>query len=123
MFFAIGINDKEEQLEYEEGLMNCEACGSYGRYNVFMICTVFYFFFIPLFRWNYRYFVETSCCHTVYQLNDEVGMAIENGERIIIRPKDLTLIRKGNGSKVCSRCGYTTNEDFEYCPKCGKRFE
>ena len=24
--------------------------------------------------------------------------------------------------KRCSNCGYETKENFEYCPKCGKRF-
>ena len=24
--------------------------------------------------------------------------------------------------KTCSACGYTTTEDFDFCPKCGKRF-
>ena len=24
--------------------------------------------------------------------------------------------------KVCKNCGYTTGEDFEYCPKCGNKF-
>ncbi|MFR4404383.1 MAG: zinc-ribbon domain-containing protein [Agathobacter rectalis] len=23
--------------------------------------------------------------------------------------------------KRCSNCGYTTTEDFEFCPKCGRR--
>ena len=24
--------------------------------------------------------------------------------------------------KRCSNCGYETKENFDYCPKCGKRF-
>lgn len=24
--------------------------------------------------------------------------------------------------KICSHCGYTTIEDFDFCPKCGKKF-
>lgn len=24
--------------------------------------------------------------------------------------------------KRCSSCGYETQEDFEFCPKCGQRF-
>lgn len=31
--------------------------------------------------------------------------------------------QQGKWTKVCYNCGYTTTEDFEYCPKCGKKFE
>ena len=24
--------------------------------------------------------------------------------------------------KMCSACGYTTSEDFDFCPKCGRKF-
>ena len=37
---------------------------------------------------------------------------------------DVTLItrpRRGNTIKRCSNCGYTTTDDFEFCPKCGRR--
>ena len=33
------------------------------------------------------------------------------------------LEQQGKWTKVCYNCGYTTTEDFEYCPKCGKKFE
>ena len=45
--------------------------------------------------------------------------------------KDLTLVQEGNGRydngfgnrvKKCPNCGYETQEDFEFCPKCGTRF-
>lgn len=33
------------------------------------------------------------------------------------------LAQQSRWTKVCYNCGYTTTEDFEYCPKCGKKFE
>lgn len=33
------------------------------------------------------------------------------------------LEQQGKWTMVCYNCGYTTTEDFEYCPKCGKKFE
>jgi len=122
MFFAIGITDRREDLEYDGGVMTCDSCGAYGRYQIFMVCTVLYLFFIPVWRWNKRYYVETSCCHTVYELDPSVGEAIAGGEQIEIRETDLNRIRKGQQYKKCIYCGYETAEDFDYCPKCGNRF-
>ncbi len=121
MFFVIGVNDRKEELEYD-GLMTCDLCGAMGRFNVFMVCSVLYLFFIPVFRWNRRYYVETSCCHALYELDYEKGEAIGRGERVEIYEEDLRLLNRGQRYKKCAFCGYQTSEDFDYCPKCGNRF-
>ena len=54
-----------------------------------------------------------------------LASAIARGEQVEIQPGQLTKIGSGNGGqtyKRCRSCGYETKEDFEYCPKCGKRF-
>ncbi|MCR4634333.1 MAG: zinc ribbon domain-containing protein [Erysipelotrichaceae bacterium] len=121
MFLMIGVNDKEEQLDYE-GVMTCDVCGAYGRYEVFLVCSVLYLFFIPTFRFNYRYYVRTSCCSTLYELDPEIGKVIADGERVRITEDDLHLLNRGRTYKKCIYCGYATGEDFEYCPKCGNKF-
>ena len=104
--------------------MCCSICGAYGRFNVFMTYTVLSLFFIPCFKWNKRYYVQTSCCNAVYELDPEVGKRIARGEDVDIRQENLTRIINGRNSaiKVCQNCGYMTEEDFEFCPKCGNRF-
>ncbi len=59
----------------------------------------------------------------------QVGRAIARGEQPEIMPRHLTLVSQQSqgefgiyGHKRCENCGYETDEDFEYCPKCGKRF-
>ena len=125
MFFMIGVNEKSEELDYDE-LITCDMCGAYGRLSVFMTYTVLYLFFIPVFKWNYRYFAKTSCCNTVYELDQETGEALRHGEYVKIDPSALNILYQGNrtiqGYKRCAYCGYETEEDFEYCPKCGRRF-
>ena len=32
------------------------------------------------------------------------------------------LMFRGNSVRVCQNCGYKTQEDFEYCHKCGSQF-
>lgn len=124
MFFMMGITDGKKDLQFTQTIV-CNICGRYGRYNVFMTYTVLSLFFIPCFKWNKHYYVKTSCCNTLYELNPEIGKAISRGEQVEILPEYLTKINQGNKGYVykrCNNCGYETTEDFEYCPKCGIKF-
>ena len=121
MFFIIGADQREIKLDYNK-LMTCEVCSSMGRYDVYMTFMVFTFFFIPLIRWNKKYYVKTSCCNSLYELNPEVGKMIEKGENVDIRSEDLTLLSEKHNFKKCFNCGYQTDQDFVYCPKCGNKF-
>ena len=128
MIFIGGISQGRKILDYVRTVI-CGCCGRYGRYEVIMTYTYFSFFFIPLFKWNRQFYVRMTCSGAVDSLEKEVGQKILAGQDVEIRPEDLTLVQGGDGSgtygrmkKHCSRCGYETFEDFEYCPKCGERF-
>ena len=104
MFFIMGITDGRKDFDFHQ-MMTCGACGAYGRYQVFMTYTVLSLFFIPCIKWNRHYYVQASCCNALYEL-------VHPGNR-------------GNGwntTKQCRNCGFTTTEDYEFCPKCGLRF-
>ena len=132
MFFVFGINQEQKDLG-SFGPYICGACGSYGRYQVYMTYMCLSLFFIPVFKWSRKYYVQTTCCQSLYELNPETGKRIAHGEEAEIHPEDLTLVRRGRGGfqgwqnpvrrHVCSACGYETEEDFAYCPKCGTRME
>lgn len=122
MFLMLGINDERKDLDFSQ-MMICDACGAYGRYMVFMTYTVLSLFFIPCLKWNRRYYVRTSCCSRMYELDREIGAAITRGEQVEIRPEHLKeMPGQGYSLRRCANCGYSTEEDFEFCPKCGKRF-
>lgn len=84
-----------------------------------------------VFKWNRHYYVQTTCCNALYELDPEIGRRIARGEDVEILPQHLQRVnpqygygfenRSGNTIKRCSNCGYTTTEDFEFCPKCGRR--
>ena len=85
-------------------------------------------FFIPVFKWNRRYFAKSTCCGTVYEINQEIGQRIARGEELQLRPEHLNLISDGHQApawqvevKRCANCGYETKENFDFCPKCGNR--
>ena len=126
MFFMIGINEDEKELPYGGPMTICANCGRYGRFLVYMTYTVLSLFFIPCFQWNKQYYVRMSCCNAVHRLDPEIGKIIARGENIEIKPEHLTQTSGGwqqwNHSRHCMNCGFTTNEDFEFCPKCGRRF-
>lgn len=122
MFFIMGITDGRKDFDFTQTVI-CDSCGKYGRYQVFMLYTVLSLFFIPTFKWNRRYYVQMSCCGTVYELDSEIGKRIASGEELQIKPQDLTKVSQGRGFfKHCNNCGYETSEDFDFCPKCGTRF-
>ena len=123
MIFIGGISSGRKQIEYLKTVI-CARCGAYGRYEVFMTYMYFSFFFLPLFRWNKKYYVRMSCCGALYELDPEVGRRLSKGEDLEIQESDLTLLEDGRGNpwnrtKRCTSCGYETEEDFAYCPKCG----
>ena len=102
MIFIGGISSAVKQLEYLKTVI-CSVCGGYGRYQVFMTYTYFSFFFIPLFKWNRKFYVKMTCC----------------GE------SDLSLVQRGAGNLAgegsCPDCGCRLSEDFSYCPQCGRK--
>ncbi len=124
MFFMMGITDGRKDLDFNQQII-CSECGRYGRYQVYMTYMVLSLFFIPCFKWNKRYYVQTSCCNTIYELDTEIGKRIARGEDVEIQPEHLTRLNSwgyNNRYKRCSNCGFETTEDFEYCPKCGHEF-
>jgi hypothetical protein len=124
MFFIMGISDGRKDLAFHQQII-CDVCGRYGRYQVFMTYTFLSLFFIPCLKWNKHYYVQTSCCGTMYELDPEIGKRIARGEQVEIMPQNLSRMKNSKWSypyKKCGNCGFETTEDFEYCPKCGSRF-
>lgn len=64
--FMMGITDGRKDFDFHQQII-CDICGKYGRFQVSMTYTVLSLFFIPCFKWNKHYYVQTSCCNTVYR--------------------------------------------------------
>lgn len=134
MFFIIGISNGEKKLDFVQTMV-CSRCGQFGRLEVFMTYMYFNLFFIPIFRWNRRYYAKSSCCDTVYQIDPAIGARIRKGEQVTLQEEYLQEVRRGRDysghtgydgqavrpKKRCPACGYMAAEDFDFCPKCGTR--
>ena len=117
------VVDGRKDFDFHQQII-CDICGKYGRFQVFMTYTVLSLFFIPCFKWNKHYYVQTSCCNTVYELDAEIGKRIAAGDDMEILPQHLRQMNQqgyGYTMRHCRNCGFSTTEDFEYCPKCGTR--
>lgn len=126
MFFICGISQSRKPFDYSQTVI-CGLCGAYGKYQVFMTYSYFSVFFIPIIKWDRRYYVQMSCCNTIYELNADKGKQLSWKESIKITEQDLTIIETERRTSQwkqnsCANCGYETSEDFEYCPKCGQKF-
>ena len=90
MFFVFGISQGKKMLDYAKTVI-CAQCGGYGRYQVFMTYSYFSLFFIPIIKWNRHYYVQMSCCSTVYELDPEVGKRLGHpaGTGSIVKPAGM----------------------------------
>lgn len=121
MFFIFGISTKEKKLDFTQSIV-CSNCGSYGRYEAFMTYSYFSLFFIPILKWNKKYYITSTCCGSMYSVNKEVGRAIERGDNININESDLNPINI-HKKKLCSNCSFPIEDGFEYCPRCGVKIK
>lgn len=120
MFFIFGVSTKKDKLDFNQNMI-CPGCGRYGRYEVTVEYTCFSLFFIPILKWDKKYYVKSSCCGSIYLISNDIGDKISRGGNVNLVEKDLKLIRKGkiHSIKQCESCGFKTDDDFQYCPKCG----
>lgn len=121
MFFIMGSGQKQKQLAFDQTVI-CKCCGKYGHIQVFMVYSYLSFFFLPLFKWNRRYYVKMSCCGSTCEINSELGKEIERGHIRSLNMDSLSFQSQHTAGKQCRNCGFYTEEDFDYCPKCGVKF-
>ena len=120
MFFIaiFGINDEMEKLNWHKNSV-CKSCGRLSAYDGYMSYSVFNFFFIPIFKFNKKYFIKSACCGAMYEVSKEKGVKMEMGEYVDFTDDELrTSFSK---PAVCRFCGYPLESDHIYCPRCGNK--
>ena len=123
MFFIGSISNGEKKLDYIQSTV-CSRCGAFGRMEIYMTYMCFSLFFIPIFKWNKKYYVKYTCCNSIYVLDNEIGTKISHGENISISEDNLHLADYNITTiNRCNNCGYICDSDFEYCPKCGEKLQ
>lgn len=121
MFFIFGINSKREDLGSISG-SPCKVCGRGDTYQAFVTYQVFSMFFLPIIKWDRKYYLRERSCGSLFEIAPDLGKDIEDGRKINISDSDLKLISTSyRQTKTCPSCGYQADPSFDYCPKCGQR--
>lgn len=126
MFFIgiFGIETKEKLIKILEGI-NCKHCTSNRRGKLIKIYTFFHFFFIPIFKWNEKYYITCENCNAVYEIPKEKGKAMEKGEKVEIVNSDIVDLNakysKYGAMNVCPNCKKVLDKNYKYCPHCGEK--
>ena len=114
MFFIMGVSRTQKTIELDQTL-DCPKCRE-ERLMLIFEYSYLMLFFIPIIKWNKKYYLMCNGCERVYILDVTMGNQIVKGKRIELDFNELEIIE--DGLKTCLKCGYQTKEDFTYCPKC-----
>lgn len=125
MFFIgiFGIEEKHKEIRSIQNMV-CKDCERMTTYELIEAYNFFHFFFVPIFKWNYRYYLKCRSCTTVFQIPKELGEALKMGENPQINNEDLNHIFKEESSisvTSCNNCGMEIECKFQYCPHCGHK--
>ena len=100
MIFIGGMSTKQEKLDFGQSIL-CSICSRFGNLEAFMEYTYLSVFFIPVMKWNRRYYVRSTCCGSLYSISEEIGERIRRGEHIIL--SEINMLSRGkkqHGSAV-----------------------
>ena len=122
MFFIgiMGIDGKEKEVKTMTSLP-CRNCDEEPSGKLVKTFNFFHFFFIPLFKWNEKYYIICNACNSIYEIPKEKGKKLESGEEKTVTYWDLKVIK--NSVIKCKGCGSLVEPGFTYCPHCGKKLD
>lgn len=125
MFLFFFIKSKQADVPFHQPPIIHDHCGKFGQMQLFQISEVFYLFFIPLFKFNKRYFVRMSCCGEVYQMDKDLVKQIKKGKKTNIQLKELIDLNDYHrlGKLPCPSCGYILESSSRFCSQCGTFLE
>ncbi|WP_315117902.1 zinc ribbon domain-containing protein [uncultured Clostridium sp.] len=123
-FFGImGIEERKKSIKHIQNII-CKSCERMSTYELIKVYTVFHFFFIPLAKFNKKYYAISRCCNSIFEVPQEMGKLIESGEEVTIDDSNLkeVYVNSRNGN-VCNYCGGVIDKSFEFCPHCGRKID
>ena len=122
MFFIgiFGVNNKtEEKKTFSNAL--CPDCGRWTQAKLLYAYSYFHFFFLPLFRFHKKYYVEMRCGCGTYEADEATYRELLERDFI-----DFSRLRKCGEEKCgqeprCPSCGRPVDAHFTFCPYCGQK--
>ena len=116
MFFIgiFGINNRSKVKK--EINFKCTGCLE-TRGEVIENYSSAEFFFIPVYKFNKKYFLRCKNCESLYWLKDECIDRILEEERASYEDIKEVIYQK----ETCPKCGREVSSKYEYCPNCGQK--
>jgi uncharacterized C2H2 Zn-finger protein len=120
MFLAMGITSGAADLRVRK----CSFFPCCGQNSTMAALTCTFeqvtLFFIPLFRFNKRYFISCTKCGSVYELEKDEGRRLEKDYYAEVN-RDKIYAFRGSTAKICPNCRCTVDPNARYCPNCGSK--
>jgi len=113
-----GIQDKQRVVREYPNIV-CK-CGRLSRGELIEHFTYFHLFFIPIFKWNRRYYMRYRCCNRIFRVPNDYAKEIKDSSDVDIDRLE-EIPRYEYVSNRCSNCGAELHHSFAYCPYCGHK--
>lgn len=98
----------------------CPICQNRTMLDVHRKYDYFHLFYLPIVKYNSKYFAFCSSCGSVYEMSAEHGKAVKKGALTALEPGNLQLL-KSNYRPHCSSCGAQQSDNGLYCSQCGEK--
>lgn len=108
-----GVSSKEEEKKLNFEIEDCSNSIIIQQYQMF------HFFFVPIFKWNRRYFIKCDNSKLL-ELKEQKGYEVWNGSSRTVSCWDYKVIYE---EKKCPDCGAVIKGEYVYCPKCGTKIK
>ena len=96
----------------------CDTCELQGEINILKTYQCLRLFFIPIFKWQIRYFMQHSCGGQT-ELTEEIALGLLHGT---ISTDHLHMSHNNKSDhRICKNCSQILESEFEYCPYCGNK--
>ncbi|KPU43633.1 hypothetical protein OXPF_30750 [Oxobacter pfennigii] len=119
MFFIgiFGIQNKVKELK--EFTDVCCSCGKYSRMKLLYEYNCFHIFFLPLFKWGRKYFLEARCCRRVFEVPDNYIDELLEADTV-----DFSRLTEINMPyTLCPNCRNYVDSGYKFCPNCGSKLK
>lgn len=113
MLFIMDIIPMLKTLKSFNG--KCDTCQCDGTIELIKAYQCFRLFFIPLFKWQVKYYLRHSCGGQV-EISEEIAIGMLHGT---ISTEAMHMEHQVTDTNYCLKCGNYLDQQFEYCPYCG----
>jgi len=116
MFIFMDIAQLTKQIKSIMG--TCMQCKQNRLLVLLKTYQCFRIFFIPIWHWNEKYYINDDVCGTMYEISEEDAILVKYDKKDIGACLKVAVYQT---LKTCSACGKTLEQEYEFCPYCGQK--